>query len=248
LPSQVECGRKSVMLSPVWMPMIDSLLLRTSTMDLGDIFTCSNSQVAAGSSIGFDIDGENSADRFGNGIFSVTLTGDGSRVASGSTLYGDAGRVRVFNSAELVSTEAPTIEPTAAPSIAPISASSFGPTVVPSTGATEAAMVEPTAEDSQAPSVGPTEAVTTEPTVEAISGVALAPTDVPTAASQTLAPTADTTTGAPTGAPSTSPSLSHAPSPRLPQCRLHRQWHKLWPRPHFWERLTGTLTALGILR
>jgi hypothetical protein len=46
------------------------------------------------------IEGENSADRFGNGILSVTLTGDGSRVASGSTLYGDAGRVRVFASAE----------------------------------------------------------------------------------------------------------------------------------------------------
>jgi hypothetical protein len=47
LPSQVEYGRKLVMLSLVWMPMIDSvaqslsrtmargLLLRTSTMDLG---------------------------------------------------------------------------------------------------------------------------------------------------------------------------------------------------------------------
>jgi hypothetical protein len=45
---------------------------------------------------GSDIDGENSADRFGNIIFSVTLTSDGSRVASGSTLYGDAGRVRDF--------------------------------------------------------------------------------------------------------------------------------------------------------
>jgi hypothetical protein len=48
LPSQVEYGRKLVMLSLVWMPMIDSvaqslsrtmarglLLLRISTMDLG---------------------------------------------------------------------------------------------------------------------------------------------------------------------------------------------------------------------
>jgi hypothetical protein len=72
LPSQVEYGRKLVMLSLVWMPMIDSvaqslsrtmargLLLRISTMDLGDIFACSISQVA-GSSMDLDIDGENSA-------------------------------------------------------------------------------------------------------------------------------------------------------------------------------------------
>jgi hypothetical protein len=92
LPSQVEYGRKLVMLSLVWMPMIDSvaqslsrtmarglLLLRTSTMDLEDIFACSISQVSW-VQFGSDIDGENSADRFGNGIFSVTLTGDGSRV------------------------------------------------------------------------------------------------------------------------------------------------------------------------
>jgi hypothetical protein len=162
---------------------------------------------------GSDIDGENSADRFGNGIFSVTLTGDGSRVASGSTLYGDAGRVRVFASAELVSTEAPTIEPTAAPSVAPTVASTFGPTAAPTAGTTAVPTVELTAEETEAPSVGPTEAVTTEPTVEEISGLAPAPTDGPTAASQTLVPTVDTATGSPTGASSASPSLSHAPSP-----------------------------------
>jgi hypothetical protein len=55
------------------------LLLRTSTMDLEDIFACSISQVSW-VQFGSDIDGENSADRFGNGIFSVTLTGDGNRV------------------------------------------------------------------------------------------------------------------------------------------------------------------------
>jgi hypothetical protein len=172
---------------------------------------------------GSDIDGENSADRFGNGIFSVTLTGDGSRVASGSTLYGDAGRVRVFASAELVSTETPTIEPSTAPSVAP----TFGPTAAPTaatTGVPTVGTTAPTAETTgaptvgptgvgtvestqgltQAPSFGPTAAVTVEPTVEESSGVTLAPTD---------GPTVDTTTGTPTGAPSASPSLSHAPSP-----------------------------------
>jgi hypothetical protein len=168
---------------------------------------------------GSDIDGENSGDRFGNGIFSVTLTGDGNRVASGSILYGDAGRIRVFASAELVLTEAPTIAPTAAPSVAPIAASTFGPTAAPTVG-TGAPTVGPTRGLTQAPSDGLTGAATVEPTAEQTqapsvgpSGLPLAPTDGPTAASQTLVPTVDTTTGTPTGAPSASPSLSDAPSP-----------------------------------
>jgi hypothetical protein len=208
-------------------------------MDLGGIFACSISQVIAGSSLGPTLMVKTRLRGSGTAFFSVTVTGDGTRVAPGSTLYGDTGCVRVFASVELVSTEAPTLVPTAAPSIAPTVASTYspsaastpgtgaptvGPTVVETVEATQAltqaasakpsvaATVEPTAEETQALSVGPTGTATVEATAEEISGLVLPPTDGPTVAAQTLEPTLDTATGTPTEAPSASPSLSHAPS------------------------------------
>jgi hypothetical protein len=55
------------------------------------------------------------------------------------TVYSDAGRVRVFASAELVSTEAPTMKPTAAPSVAMVEPTvelSFGLVLAPTDGPT----------------------------------------------------------------------------------------------------------------
>jgi hypothetical protein len=158
---------------------------------------------------GSDIDGENPADWFGNGRSSVTLTGDGKRVASGSTKYNDVGRVRVFNSAELVlmstaptfgptsastfgPTSAPTFGPTSAPTFGPTSAPTFGPTSAPTFGPTSAPTFGPTSAPTfgptSAPSVGPTVVESPEPTAEQTSGLTQAPTVGPT-----VEPTAEQT-------------------------------------------------------
>lgn len=59
---------------------------------------------------GEDIDGQNPKDRFGSGLESVSLSGDGNFLASGSTYFNDSGRVRVFD-LDVTRTLSPTASP-----------------------------------------------------------------------------------------------------------------------------------------
>jgi hypothetical protein len=160
---------------------------------------------------GSDIDGENPADWFGNGRSSVTLTGDGRRVASGSTKYNDVGRVRVFNSAELVLTStAPSFAPTAAPTFGPTSAPTFAPTAAPTFGPTSAPTFAPTAAPTVGPTSAPTFGPTSVPSVEPTSVPSVGPTGAPTAgpnAVETVQPTAEQTSGL-TQAPTVGPTVA----------------------------------------
>jgi hypothetical protein len=161
---------------------------------------------------GSDIDGENPADWFGNGRSSVTLTGDGRRVASGSTKYDDVGRVRVFNSAELVLTStAPTFGPTSAPTFGPTSAPAFSPTAAPTFGPTAAPTFSPTA----APTFGPTSAPSVGPTSAPAVGPTSAPTFGPTSA-PSVGPTSAPTVG-PTSAPTAGPTVVESAEPTAEQ-------------------------------
>jgi len=137
---------------------------------------------------GSDIDGENPVDRFGFGRFSVTMTGDGTRFASGSTLFGDGGQVRVFDSSELVVTSAPTLTPTTAPTTEPTTAQSLEPT----SGNTPVPTTSQTGEPTTAQTLGPTSGTSTaSPTVTVVAS--FTPTATPTSLAQSLGPTpADT--------------------------------------------------------
>ena len=142
---------------------------------------------------GADIDGENPVDRFGFGRFSVTMTGDGTRFASGSPLFGDGGQVRVFDSSELVLTSAPTLTPTVAPTAEPTAAQSL----------------EPTPADTPEPTVTQTLEPTTAKTFDPTAAPLFAPTAEPTA-TQSLEPTSGTDTAFPTvtAAPSFAPAVT----------------------------------------
>lgn len=157
--------------------------------------------------LGSNIEGLSSFDRLGFGLMSVTLTGDGLRLASGAVLAADvlrgendvfvsSGSVIVYD--EVPATSVPSSQPSLPPSSIPTQAPTKGPSQAPSL-----TTQEPTISSSQGPSVA-----TQEPT--------RGPTDAPSVATPNPTTPVSTATPETTIRPSSAPSSAAMPESSSP--------------------------------
>jgi len=127
--------------------------------------------------VGDAIDGDTKIDRFGYGILSVTMTGDGMRLASGSVwaynLEGfRTGSVRVFDEGSLPSSTpsfSPSAKPSSVPTSSPTSSPTRNPTPFPTLIPTSSPTSSPTVMGSNAPSNTITSPPTSVPTASLVS-------------------------------------------------------------------------------
>jgi len=161
-----------------------------------------------------EISGDNAVDRFGFGRFSVSMTGDGTLLASGSTLFAETGRVRVFDLDG--GTPVQSASPSAAPSPTQEPAASQVPSVAPSASETAAPTIG-SSPPTDASSASPSAAGTTSPTPSPSLAPSAVPSASPSSATASAAPTPSPTL-APSAVPSASPSsatVSAAPTSEL---------------------------------
>lgn len=171
------------------------------------------------------ITGTGNQDRFGFGLLSVTLTADGSRVASGS-VWGnntesiEVGRVRVYDDIT-----APSAVPSSSPSISAFVIAALTPTQLPTSPPTQVPTLNPTVIPSPIPTSLPTQGPTLTPipipipTTLPTPGLTPAPTPIPTSL-PTPIPTSlpsprpsSAATSIPTSLATPGPTSSPAPYP-----------------------------------